>query len=1573
MRGVFLEPIPIVPAKDAVLNLEEQMAQVIDPLLNKILYIGDPALLETLEEILSDFKEKGLFPFPISVQQHFLKTFLKVRYSLCPQTIKRLALLDRLESLIGKEERQKDDQNAMRAYATQSLSDNAIHFPTEVPVFLDYVVPIFLHESNIAQQEWIYSIAQQCLEKLARLADKNPKFLEQANAFKKWDLFQKNPFHDYSSRYRVWINAQVATYGLSCDPRLMERDLQCFVGGNYDRYLLELYENRRMFPEKRLKELLDLSPEEASFERLGDVVGSAYGRGGMRVALETLVATSASPEEKERIYLHLLHCRSIFQSSFDPQSTDVSINSRGHVQQVVLETASQVRLTTRTMYLEALSQLGLSQERVEECTQEFFAAYIEKIHAVPDGVLHGTKIPINWSHPTIRMACERATAGMIAKHEDLVYTSAPAHLKPPYFFPFTEGSALFQKEFQREKDPELVRRITAISTIEQRPAELKKRFIEVFAGASLYGQEAAIQWVLRYPAFIVDFCKEDAEFSEVYQHWLALCVGQGHWPLSVIADRPGSTFPNWPTELYRIVLRNAFKGVTVEQLFSELIALVPAKAVELQELISEEIEEYLPTAFTKREGEQSLMEYVLAHHSDLLRKVVSGDEGINNEYQLWVAEVYENNEVPDVLERFPLVQSDRLPIQYAVARRLLNELRSEEVSSEFLEENTLRSKAHAALVHWNDKEFQTGICDVLHNVLVCIGGVYLSDPKMGAHWIQRFEEYTGYRLTDPKYWAPFWQKHEKLLNLPVYLENLEAWTALEKVCGSEAGEREHLHELVRTQVEKSCVDIDNDEPHVEHYLKLKQRFGIQPSAESLRARFASMMTRSGDPGDSIELMNALGVSLAFSPEQILELGPTSSRTEAFFATTILPKGGPERAAAEKALRGRSWLANIMPQLLAIQSPTRREEFCPYVHELDPLVQLLDDPASEIKEEDRPKALLFFVQRFGMVYLPELAKVLIPLFLETKNGQLPVDRTSFNVRSLEGLIGANQLTTPLSFEEYLVRIEETMQMVRTAVLEDKPLAPYIQQSPLGIEFFNAVVPHTGTYHSVSDRPALLATVRQNEKLLQKDEIYVPSVKPVRIVRTEKESIIDEDASLAVQRDIRSRREQQDQKYKGEELQKYLAKWEQASLQTELESTGGSRAFWFSPLVERYQVRKEALAKKREESQHQIASERIEKEITKVMLLQERASKIMMNGTLGTPEELLEELQSLYVNSAGKIDRVALESEAGDIARALTLIVMREHSPIHQEFIHAARGDAGLNEQRMVGRPVLLDKSQVVAWTSLFEDEYLEHFAGLRSQAQIPLSDINRRLFQKLWRIDGLEKDLQGEAPTKSIGHPIVDSMGAIRRLEKEIVSLEEQGIVYEEKLVGFWPVKGIGRVLAGDIADACYNDYRRELAAGDYPEITAVLFTIPDHKEIAGSVLFIDTETVSARRVLVIRALNPTDSVTRRLLDSRSFVLATIEYAEEIAKRTKGTSDPIQEVRICFDHRGGHSTNREEIFLAESRLAEQHEWEFGEELVNSPATNFNDYDIYDPEQTRVVWRAKTFTEFLDSIAIPQPTE
>ncbi|MBP7134121.1 hypothetical protein KBA73_02795, partial [Patescibacteria group bacterium] len=163
---------------------------------------------------------------------------------------------------------------------------------------------------------------------------------------------------------------------------------------------------------------------------------------------------------------------------------------------------------------------------------------------------------------------------------------------------------------------------------------------------------------------------------------------------------------------------------------------------------------------------------------------------------------------------------------------------------------------------------------------------------------------------------------------------------------------------------------------------------------------------------------------------------------------------------------------------------------------------------------------------------------------------------------------------------------------------------------------------------------------------------------------------------------------------------------------------------------------------------------------------------------------------------------------------------------------------------------------------------------------------------------------------------------------------------------------------GGIANACYHTHRERLARGEEPGLTALLMTLPGNDELAGSTLFIDTKTVSGKRVLVIRALNPTEAIIRKSLDARAVVEATIAYAKDVALATQDSSQPIQEIRLCFDHRGGHSTNRQEVHQAEVELVKDRGWEVGEALKDTTETNFNGYNIHDASQTRIVWRSES---------------
>jgi hypothetical protein len=147
---------------------------------------------------------------------------------------------------------------------------------------------------------------------------------------------------------------------------------------------------------------------------------------------------------------------------------------------------------------------------------------------------------------------------------------------------------------------------------------------------------------------------------------------------------------------------------------------------------------------------------------------------------------------------------------------------------------------------------------------------------------------------------------------------------------------------------------------------------------------------------------------------------------------------------------------------------------------------------------------------------------------------------------------------------------------------------------------------------------------------------------------------------------------------------------------------------------------------------------------------------------------------------------------------------------------------------------------------------------------------------------------------------------------------------------------------------------------------ALLISLPERgKEIAGSTLCIDARNAADERVLVIRALNPTEKVIQRELDTVSVVKTIVQYCIQAAEKSRETDpdDPVIEIRLCYDHSGGHSTNRLPVFEAEGKLLKT-EWPDNTGntgLQESSETKFNNYDIYKPGQTRVIWRKEAAKE------------
>ncbi|MBP7134123.1 hypothetical protein KBA73_02805 [Patescibacteria group bacterium] len=526
-------------------------------------------------------------------------------------------------------------------------------------------------------------------------------------------------------------------------------------------------------------------------------------------------------------------------------------------------------------------------------------------------------------------------------------------------------------------------------------------------------------------------------------------------------------------------------------------------------------------------------------------------------------------------------------------------------------------------------------------------------------------------------------------------------------------------------------------------------------------------------------------------------------------------------------------------------------------------------------------------------------------------------------------------------------------MRQDLLEDRPLDPRIEKSELGMELFNSMIPDAGQYRAVDDRASLLKTVGDNTSILRVDACYKPSSKLVHVAEQESVSLEKGESSPAEQA-IRLRQQIIEKKYNEESMQKFLSGWQESARLLDEEPSDSSRTYWFSIILDRWQTNLatqqqslEAIKNPHGRAARQKEIERLEQAIVKITALMERDQHDALEEP--STERLLEELQSIFVTKEGKIDRVELEKQAGDVARGLLIARMAEHSHAHYMAMQEAR-------RRQAGQK-LISKESVDAWERWFREEYLEHFSGVNPKVDVGLSPSTLLLANKLWRIDGLTAKIEqtktdpGSGP---IGHPLIDAFLVIQRAKQEVARLQRNERAGEQKPLEFWPVKGIGRVLAGDIANACYHSHRQVLAEGGHQKITALLMTIPGETEIAGSTLLIDTKTLSGKRVLVIRALNPTDAIIRKSLDAQAVVEATIEYAKEAALATQGDEDPIQEIRICHDHVGGHSTNRLEVFNAEAVLVATNRWTTGEDLIDVPETNFNGYDVHSARQTRVVW-------------------
>ncbi len=1434
------------------------------------------------------------------------KLFVHERYSRPYFYQERMVIMNRLEKITGVKTPipAEHEKRQLVIEAIERLRVPYVEKHARLKPYLDALLPGLIIPMSFDRFQ---RAARQGLERVSRDDLERLDFIEHYQAFKSWhiaDTCGKQEKYD-------WIKTKVEAEGLLFDPQEAAFQLDC----------TPLPFEKQLGKNWHLDQ--DQMDEQHKEKVFAEQVARAVSESGLKEALEILLTQNTTPEFKERILKNLIH------------TVDLpALLIQGHVRPPRQREHEIVSL------LEAIERLSVSAERKNALAQEIYATYVVRTNNFPDIQLIPGAPAIDRSHPVIKRAREMATKACVCDYGDrlnqVVRNQLGVALKlsrSPAFLPADEWSDELIQEVSKNIHPEFLadlkdpeKKKSFAETQEQFEAKLLAEFDNQLVSEKADQTE---QYLLLFPDKIEIACNTNPLFYKKYRLWVAALVGDGRWAFDAFERRPGLKKQFLSGEESAIILKRAINA-GFWQTVDALVEHNPAETTHMKEGREALISLSLPDKALY--GDTAWLFYVMRTYPEYIRKVAAHLPKFKQDYLAWVKKAYKRDGalLPEFLRTAPEVDLDDAEFQYMFAERAVLLC----ITSSGLVED-------AGIVRWQDPALKQSIAPEIKKYFPAHTAFHQSTVPIESQLmrVERMLKMTGYQVTDPAFWSL------KSQSLSAILAGIKQWQVLEARYGGSAQHRSVVWAEAQEAIDERCM---SGVESLTDFLTVQKQIGLQPSEEAIRARVLSGLEPFGDINKGIEVAKAFHCTIELTPEQIEKIEPKSARTEALIYTILLPQGA-KRAHAEQVFKARSPLAALIPQLLAIQSPTRRPDFCPYAQELQPL---LDRLAINLGQDSSSKSLLFFLKEFGMRNLPRLASAIMALheFPVTKQWYGRMDM----VVELRELVGVPD-NEEWRVERYIERIREIAQEVRQSILEDRPLEAAIERSALGMEIFNAIIPHTGNYQDVRDRPQLVAAVRQNREKLHVEPWYQPSTRAVNMAEQEK-SLTGDNALSPTDRAIRVRREQIEKKFQDETMQRFISLWESSARVMDLEPTGQSRAYWFSLLKDRWEKQQQALEKKREGIENPRGIAALTKQIERLEQSQARIMELMLKDQeegSSSPEILLEELQSLFVNSSGKIDRVELEAQAGDVARALSLVLMRGHSEAHYLAIKQSRSATA-------SEGGLLSPTQISAWETWFREEYLEHFAGLNGDADVVLSQTTRILLQKLWRIDGLAEDIQKKKANEKEGpiqHPIMGCFEQIKALQQQIQRLEREENAQDQKPLEFWPVKGIGRVLAGDIADACYHKHRHTLAQGGERKITALLMTIPGETALAGSTLLIDTRTLSHKRVLVIRALNPTVAILRKSLDAKSVVEATIDYAKEVAQATTKSADPITEIRICYDRSSGHSTNRPEIFAAETQLATQYKWGTGDALENVTETNFNGYDIHDPRQTRVVWRVK----------------
>jgi hypothetical protein len=601
------------------------------------------------------------------------------------------------------------------------------------------------------------------------------------------------------------------------------------------------------------------------------------------------------------------------------------------------------------------------------------------------------------------------------------------------------------------------------------------------------------------------------------------------------------------------------------------------------------------------------------------------------------------------------------------------------------------------------------------------------------------------------------------------------------------------------------------------------------------------------------------------------------------------------------------------KLLSIQSPATNETHCQIKSDVQPLLSVLsergvvrfDDKHAEIDEQ----YFIEFIQTFGAVNMPTIAEI----FIRAKRGELvSYLSTDKQLRStILDLFGFKYLQKERSDNDIVNDLKKAKLQLQSDILCDIPNPTLL--TPIGTEVINGVRRSSKWNRNFNLKDIVQTTFDTQAK--RPESRLAPGYEPQTIeIATRAEKVID----IAKEQKLKEKRD-----FWYEHATTYTVEFQNIFIQSTEANVSAVLRDVQATVGDIIHTKIRVLEQKLEQVEEKVRYG-MQKQIEKLQAAREQLQQLSIFDVDDIPEENYVTL----IDSLSAFGPVDKEVDAA-IANVIKVISLRHALSVAPDGYRALasqlQSPQGIEAfgSTVVGRDVIQQGKNF--FIDYLSEHYLQSSQDTEHTGHLPLKKETVKRLRSIWQLK--ESDLKQ--------HPYA-------KAEDELLKIDRvsQGIG-EPKPITFVPAKGLLRVIAGNIGDACYTSQADKLAAGEFPGITAVAMVTnygTAQESLDGSVLFVETETTSGEKALVVRANNPRMSMFDKF-DSDNLITAVLEYAKTIAQK-RG----IPQVLVVRDKVSAASSNRSEV-------ATYYQHTFADKtpvaLVDTSETNFNGYNIYNP--------------------------